>query len=98
MMYEVAKDTRLNLRITPQFRNDLQALADYRGLTLSSLTHSLLVRAVRQEKLVEPEAFTESERKVNSRISGIPVAPKSKSAGIPLKHDQRKKNNNKKVA
>lgn len=64
-MVLVAKTTSINLRITPQFRNELQALADYRGLSLSSLAHSLLVKAVRMEKQIEPDAFTESERQVN---------------------------------
>lgn len=64
-MFLMVKDTRLNLRITPSFRNELQALADYRGLTLSSLAHMLLVKAIRQEKQNEPEAFVESKQKVN---------------------------------
>lgn len=65
-MFSMVKDTRLNLRITPQFRNELQVLADYRGLTLSSLAHSLLVKAMRRERLEEPEAFIESERSANA--------------------------------
>jgi antitoxin component of RelBE/YafQ-DinJ toxin-antitoxin module len=80
MIIAVAKSTSINLRITPSFRNELQALADYRGLTLSSLAHSLLVKAIRQEKQNEPEAFAESERIVNDQISrqnGITLAENS---------------------
>ena len=51
------KDVRLNLRIKESFKDDLQQLADYLGLTLSSYAHSLLVRAVRDEKLKYPDAF-----------------------------------------
>lgn len=79
-MVLVAKSTSINLRITPQFRNDLQSLADYRGLTLSSLAHSLLVKAVRQEKQIEPDAFTDSERQVN----GIVVRPNQPDTAIKM--------------
>jgi hypothetical protein len=81
-MFPVPKSTSINLRITQEFRDDLQKLADYRGLTLSSLAHSLLVKSVRWERQNEPEAF-EGERKVSGKHSGIPVAPRSKKA-IPL--------------
>jgi hypothetical protein len=53
------KETRLNLRMKDAFRSDLQTLADYLGLTLSSYAHSLLVRSVREERLRYPEAFAE---------------------------------------
>lgn len=90
-MYLVAKSTSINLRITQEFRNELQILADYRGLSLSSLAHSILVKGLRKERELEPEAF-ESERTVNGKNNGIPVAPRSRSAGIPLHHAQKKKN------
>lgn len=51
MMFLVNKETRLNLRITPEFRSELELLADYHGLRLSSYVHSLLVKAVRKEKM-----------------------------------------------
>lgn len=92
MMVLVAKSTSINLRITPQFRNELQALADYRGLSLSSLAHSLLVKALRQEKQIEPDAFAESERTANSHKApgvpnGIPLAAKTKHP-IPLQKEE----------
>jgi len=49
MLEVMNKDTRLNLRITPQFREQIEALADYHGLTMSSYVHSLLVKAIRHE-------------------------------------------------
>ena len=57
MLMLMGKSTSINLRISPDFRRELEALATYRGLTLSGVAHSLLVRAVRQEKEREPEAF-----------------------------------------
>lgn len=71
MIVTVAKTTSVNLRISPSFRNELQQLADYRGLKLSSLVHSLLVKGLRQEKQNEPEAFVESERMVNANESSV---------------------------
>lgn len=54
----MAKTTSINLRISPEFREEIEALAEYHGLSMSSYAHSLLVRAVRREKESEPNAFT----------------------------------------
>jgi hypothetical protein len=90
MILTVAKSTSINLRITPSFRNDLQTLADYRGLSLSSLAHSLLVKAMRQERQNDPDAFAESERKVNATqspdsLNGRPLSAKTKH---PIPHQR----------
>lgn len=50
MMVCVNKETRFNLRVTEEFREEIKALADYYGLTESGMAHSLLVRAVRVER------------------------------------------------
>lgn len=94
MMELVPKSTSINLRITPQFRKELQQLADYRGLTLSSLAHSLLIRAMRQEKANEPDAFAESERKVY----GIKPAPSRKLPHLGKVNEKSKKVRDKRVA
>ena len=70
MMYQMTKETRLNLRITDEFRSDIELLADYHGLSMSSYAHSLLVKAVRREKAELPEMF-----------SKLKSAPKKKRPG-----------------
>lgn len=62
MIETVAKNTSINLRITPEFRAELEELAEYHGLKLSSMAHSLLVKAVRQSKSELPEAFNSSTK------------------------------------
>lgn len=57
MIVRVAKGTRLNLRISDAFRKDIETLADYHGLTLSSYAHSILIRHIRREKQELPELF-----------------------------------------
>lgn len=57
MITQMAKGTRLNLRISEGFRDDIERLADYHGLSLSSYAHSLLVKAVRREREATPEVF-----------------------------------------
>lgn len=47
----MAKTTSLNLRISPEFRAQIEELAAYHGLTMSSYAHSLLVKCIRQELL-----------------------------------------------
>lgn len=64
----VSKSTSLNLRITPQFRAEIQALADFHGLTLSSMAHSLLVKAVRDAmaKIPDGAAFNIVTKPIDS--------------------------------
>lgn len=62
MIYAMPKETRLNLRISDLFRKDIEALAAFHGLTLSSYAHSLLVKSVRKEKEETPEAFIQQQR------------------------------------
>jgi hypothetical protein len=50
-------ETRLNIRVKPELKSDLEHLAEFHGLTLSSYVHSILIKTVRREKEVSPEAF-----------------------------------------
>ena len=53
----VSKETRLNIRVKPNFKADLEAVAEFHGLTVSSYVHSVLVRKIREEKENAPDAF-----------------------------------------
>ncbi len=70
-LYLVNKQTRLNLRITEAFRADLEALADYHGLSLSSYAHSLLVKAVRREREETPVQTIHTPRAQASKPSSV---------------------------
>lgn len=74
-MFCVTKSTSINLRISPEFRVQIEELAEFHGLTLSSIAHSLLVKAVRHERQ-ELGIASQRERTVN--IKSSPVAPHSK--------------------
>ena len=50
-------DPRLNVRLKQSLKDDLQTLADFHGLTISSYVHMLLVKHVRTEKEATPSAF-----------------------------------------
>lgn len=58
----MSKETRLNIRITPEFQKELQMIARFHGLTLTSYVHSTLVQRLRQEKAKHPEAFSSEQR------------------------------------
>ncbi len=64
----VNKETRLNIRITPEFKADLEMVAKYHGLTMTSYVHSVLVKKIREEKEREPSAFIQPKE----------LSPKSK--------------------
>lgn len=74
-MFAMAKTTSINLRVSPEFRHAIEALAAYHGLSMSSYTHSLLVKAVRQETDGTPEAFqSKPERNLAPVIATISPA------------------------
>lgn len=78
-MLVMTKETRLNLRITDEFRKDIETLAAYHGLTMSSYAHSLLVRAIRREKESEPEAFaTRGVKAAEVTLTKVVAHPESK--------------------
>lgn len=51
------KREQINFRVKPEMKADLDALADFHGLTVSSYVHSVLVKQIRQEREATPEAF-----------------------------------------
>lgn len=53
----MGKEVRLNIRITPQFKAELQEIAAFHGLSLSSYVHSVMVRQLRREHEANPDAF-----------------------------------------
>jgi len=67
----MAKSTSINLRISREFREEIETLAKYHGLTMSSYAHSLLVRTIRYEKEQTPEAFA----KQGVRAAEVSLAP-----------------------
>jgi hypothetical protein len=75
----MAKDTYLQLRIREDIKEDLRIVAELRGLSVSGLIHSQIVKMIREEKENSPQLFP-----VQERPKGIPVAPRSSSKGIPL--------------
>ena len=58
----MAKTTSINLRISPDFRSEIETLAQYHGLSMSSYAHSILVKAIRNAKESTPEAFGQPQR------------------------------------
>lgn len=56
-MCVVPKEIRINVRTSEQIKRDLEITAELRGITVSSLVNSLVVKAIREEKEREPAAF-----------------------------------------
>ena len=56
-MQIMSKTTQLSIRMTEDIRRDLEILADFYALSPSSLAHSYLVRSIRKERELYPEAF-----------------------------------------
>jgi hypothetical protein len=56
-MCVMTKEIRINVRTSEQIKRDLEITAELRGLTVSALVNSLVVKAIREEKEREPHAF-----------------------------------------
>ena len=54
-MLTMSKEFRLNIRVTPAFKEALHLAAAWHGLTVSSYVHSLLVKELRKEHEDHPE-------------------------------------------
>jgi antitoxin component of RelBE/YafQ-DinJ toxin-antitoxin module len=78
----MSRETRLNIRITPEFQEELKAIAAYYGLTVSSYVHSTLVRKLREEREATPDAFEVLRRHEaptpNGKIAGV-ITPGERS-------------------
>jgi post-segregation antitoxin (ccd killing protein) len=53
----MTKEVRINVRTTEQIKRDLEITARLRGITVSALVNSQVVKAIREEKEREPQAF-----------------------------------------
>jgi antitoxin component of RelBE/YafQ-DinJ toxin-antitoxin module len=51
------KTNYVQFRIREDIKEELQIVAEMRGLTMSALIHSLIVKTIREEKEREPQAF-----------------------------------------
>ena len=65
MTPQKAKGDWLQIRISEQLKEDFRIAAELRGLTSSALVHSFIVKTVREEKEISPEAFRKNEPPVN---------------------------------
>jgi antitoxin component of RelBE/YafQ-DinJ toxin-antitoxin module len=72
-----AKDAFLQIRIREEVKQDLAVLAELRGLSMSALINSLIVKAIREEKNADPIAFRQKPEK-NATANGIKFAGTAK--------------------
>ena len=87
-MFDGMQEIRINVRTTAQIKRDLEITAELRGLTVSALVNSLVVKAIREEKLAEPSAF-DGKRPIRE-IGGHTLAPTAESK-ILTQHRQPQK-------
>lgn len=58
------KDERINFRISPKTKIELEAVAELRGTSMSGLIHQLIVRAIRDERVADPKAFNAAVQRI----------------------------------
>jgi antitoxin component of RelBE/YafQ-DinJ toxin-antitoxin module len=70
---EKLKESWLQIRIDEDTKADAKVAARLRGLSLSSLVHSLLVRVIREEKELSPRAFVKEPKRKTVPTTKIKV-------------------------
>jgi len=51
------KNDRIYIRVSSQIKEEFEKVANYRGLTPSTLLHSLVVKTIHEARQFEPQAF-----------------------------------------
>lgn len=62
-----SKEERIYVRVRSEIKDDFKATAELRGLKPSALIHSLMVKAIREEKDKSPVQFQDMLNKIKSR-------------------------------
>lgn len=63
MLFFVAiKKAILNLRLRPDVRDEFAIAAELRGASMSGLLHQFIVRTIREEKELSPQAFKDAKQ------------------------------------
>lgn len=74
------KDTFLQIRIREEIKEDLRLVAEARGLTISALIHSLIVKTIREEREQYPGSFVSAEstktKNTPARVARLEVSGK----------------------
>jgi uncharacterized protein (DUF1778 family) len=65
------KDVHITFRINPKVRDDFKIAADLRGASMSGLIHQFIVKTIREEKGINPEAFLEDDLEPEDEILPI---------------------------
>jgi antitoxin component of RelBE/YafQ-DinJ toxin-antitoxin module len=55
------KEMNINIRVRKEVRENFKIAADLRGASMSSLIHQFMVKCIRDEKKIAPEAFGKAE-------------------------------------
>ena len=62
-----AKEERIYIRIAAEVKDDLEALANFKGLKTATILHSLIVKAIQKARTENSQIFSASKHK-NSRL------------------------------
>ena len=81
LSFVATKKAILNLRLKPEVREEFAIAADLRGASMSGLIHQFIVRTIREEKELYPQAF-KTERPVNGKIPEAKEATLTESDSV----------------
>lgn len=96
VMTKQTKGKLVNFRVRDDLKREFEIVAELRGTTLSGLIHQLLVKAVREEKEREPQAFVKSDAGIQPVESNIRIEDRQKFVLMELEELGGEKEHNKK--
>lgn len=65
------KDVWINIRINPHIREEFKIASDLRGASMSGLIHQFIVKTIREEKAINPDAFKKHSPTIEDEVLPI---------------------------
>lgn len=65
------KDKMINVRLSPTVHDQFKIACELRGVSMSSLLHQFIVRVIREEKNMDPDAFQDTDGLRPARIARV---------------------------
>lgn len=81
-LYNVAtnKEVLVTIRIAENVREEFKKAAELRGSTMSGLMHQFIIRTIREEKQMSPQAFADQSPRLAPVVATISPAVDPKAA------------------
>ncbi len=91
MFITMSRKSMINVRLAEATHEDFKIVAELRGASMSTLLHQFIVKAIREEKEISPQAFQKVPRKDQYALDNAQVFAKAAIRPPEIVKDKKKK-------